>query len=164
MHLLPKNPNRRAVRRAARTRCQAVGLDGFRLLGEQALDLSPRGMLVACDTAVELGERVIVSFKAPGQDGPWMDAEAELSRIVQGYRPEDPGYCVGLDFLYFERSSRQELLVRLAGTPPPIPGRRLRDPRERVADAPPSVLVRGIIAVTGRPRLVPYGAFYACYA
>lgn len=161
MYFLPENPRRRALRRAAPTRCQAVGLNGFRLLGERALDLSPRGMLVACDSGVKLGERVIVSFKAPGDDALWMDAEAELSRIVQGYRPGDPGYCIGLDFLYFERSSRHELLVRLAGTPPPIPHRRARGPFARAEEPHASVLVRGIIAVAGRPRVVPFGAFYA---
>jgi hypothetical protein len=166
MHFLSKNPGRRAVRRAARTRCQAVGLNGFRLLGERALDLSPRGMLVACDAGVELGERLVVSFKAPGDDGLWFDAEAELSRIVQGFRPDDPGYCIGLDFLYFEKSSREELLVRLAGTPPPSPGRRVRSVRARSsaargAEIPSPVVVRSIIAVAGRPRVVPCGSFRA---
>lgn len=159
MHWISKTPNRRSVRRAARTRCQAVTWDGFRLLGERALDLSPQGMLVACDDIATLGERVVVSFKAPGEDGPWMDAEAELSRIVQGFRPEDPGYCVGLEFRYFERSSRNELLVRLAGTPPPVPGRRLRDPRARASAVQPSVVVRNIIRLVDAQRLAPAGAF-----
>ena len=55
---------RRAVRRAVRARCQAVTAD-FELLGERAFDLSPRGMLVACDLPVALGEEVIVSFALP---------------------------------------------------------------------------------------------------
>jgi len=157
MYMMNTTKKRRAVRRAARTRCQAVGLEGFRLLGERALDLSPRGMLVAADAPAQLGERLIVSFRAPGNDQVWMDAEAELARIVQGYRPDDPGYCFGLDFTYFERSSRQELLVRLAGTPPPIPSRRLRTLRARQENR---VLVRPIVSV-GTPSVVPSGAFHA---
>lgn len=157
MFVINRSKKRRAVRRAARTRCQAVGVEGFRLLGERALDLSPRGMLVASDAPVELGERVIVSFRAPGNDQLWMDAEAELARVVQGYRPDDPGYCIGLDFTYFERTSREELLTRLAGVPPPIPSRRLRTLRARDAS---TVIVRPILSI-GRPSLVPSGAFRA---
>jgi hypothetical protein len=114
-------------------------------------------MLVASDAPVELGERVIVSFRAPGSDQLWMDAEAELARVIQGYRPDDPGYCIGLDFTYFERSSREELLTRLAGVPPPVPSRRLRTLRARHES---TVLVRPILAI-GRPSLVPSGAFRA---
>lgn len=157
MQVITRSRSRRAVRRAARTRCQAVGVEGFRLLGERALDLSPRGMLVASDAPAELGERVIVSFRAPGSDALWMDAEAELARIVQGFRPDDPGYCIGLDFTYFERSSRHELLTRLAGVPPPIPSRRMRALRALPRDA---VLVRPIMMI-GVPRAVPLGTFFA---
>lgn len=122
--ILVQPRTRRSVRRAVRTRCEAIALHGFRLLGERVLDLSTRGMLVACDTAASLGEEVVVSFKAPG--GPWMDAEAEVARLVEGWRPWDPGYCVGLRFTRFDGSSRGELLTRLAGMPPPIPSRPLR--------------------------------------
>jgi hypothetical protein len=136
-----------------------VGLEGFRLLGERILDLSPRGMRFACDTSVELGEEVVVSFRAPGEDGPWMHAEAELARIEQGYRPDDQGFAVGLDFRYFERTDRQELLTRLAGLPPPMPRRRIRTVEERVGDG--SVLVRGIVEVHTPRITIPRGAFWA---
>ena len=116
---------RRSLRRSVRTSCQAVALDGFRLLGERVLDLSTRGMLVTCDQPVDLGEEVVVSFRAPN-GGPWLDAEAEVARLVEGWRPSDPGYCAGLRFTHFDGLSRGELLVRLAGLPPPVPRRPLR--------------------------------------
>jgi len=122
---------RRAVRRAVRTRCQVVSDAGFELLGEQALDLSPRGMLVACDAPAALGEEVLISLLTPGPDPVWLDAEGEITRIVHGYRRGDAGYCIGLHFKYLERSARSELLTRLAGYPPPIPQRRHQPGRTR---------------------------------
>lgn len=116
---------RRSVRRAVRASCQAVAIDGFRLVGQRVLDLSTRGMLVACDTNVEIGEDVLVSFRAP-HGGPYIDAEASIARVVAGWRPWDPGYCVGLRFTRLESAARNELLVRLAGLPPPVPSRPLR--------------------------------------
>ncbi|HKP60117.1 MAG TPA: hypothetical protein VJV78_25505 [Polyangiales bacterium] len=80
---------------------------------------------------VSYGDDVVVSFKAPGEGNLWLDAEAVVARLVQGMRSADRGVCVGLDFTYFEKSARQELLARLAGFPPPLPQRRLRTARER---------------------------------
>ena len=116
---------RRSLRRAVRTRCQAVAIDGFRLLGVRVLDLSTRGMLLAADTGAELGEEVVLSFESP-QGGPWLDAVAEVTRVIEGWRPWDPGYAVGLRFTRFDSDSRGELLTRLAGLPPPVPTRPLR--------------------------------------
>jgi len=158
---------RRAVRRATRTRCHAVGELGFELLGELALDLSPRGMLVACDAPAALGEPVLVSLLTPGRDPIWLDAEAEVTRIVHGYRQGDPGYCIGLHFKYIERLSRIELLARLAGMPPPIPQRRPRTARRSVGDSLElmpvlqPVLARPMLAVSRALRGIPAGVFSA---
>jgi PilZ domain-containing protein len=158
---LAKSP-RRAVRRAARSRCNAVSSEHFELLGERVLDLSPRGMLVACDLPVALGEEVIVSFQTPGRDPIWLDAEAEIARIVHGFRQGDPGYCVGLRFTYFERLARGELLSRLAGVPPPIPQRRPEGCREHVRLAvEPAVLMRPVLRVSPARGACPAGVFYA---
>jgi len=158
---------RRAVRRATRTRCHAVGEQGFELLGELALDLSPRGMLVACDAPAALGEPVLVSILTPGHDPIWLDAEAEVARIVHGYRSGDPGYCIGLHFKYIERLARVELLSRLAGVPPPVPQRRPRTARQRhkrsieLEPARYGVLARPILAVSRALRGIPAGVFSA---
>jgi hypothetical protein len=152
--------HRRAVRRAARASCQAVSVDGFELLGERALDLSPQGLLLACDVPAALGEQVVVSFEVPGRTPLWLDAEAEIARIVYGYRHGDPGYCAGLRFTYFERSSRHELLSRLVGCPPPIPQRRLSSQRTRDAELH-AVMMRPIVKVSPARGSVPAGVFSA---
>lgn len=151
--MLESSFHRRAVRRAVRGRCHAVASQEFSLLGERMLDLSPRGMLVACDAPARVGDDVVVSFRAPGFDGPWLDAEATVARIIEGLRPGDPGYCVGLDFTYFEKRSRDELLTRLAGFPPPVPQRRIRTAVERRLDEPrpPAVLVHKVVTLWDEP-------------
>jgi hypothetical protein len=151
---------RRAVRRAVRTRCQVVGMQEFELFSDRVVDLSPRGMLVACDRLTRLGDDMLVSFRAPGHEDLWFDAEAVVARIVSGQRWGDLGYCAGLDFTYFEKHARQELLARLAGYPPPIPRRRLRTARDRAwVD---SVLIRPIVMLGGPTRArAPLGVFSA---
>ena len=67
MNAILANPERRAVRRAARVRCHAVSDLGFELLGELALDLSPLGMMIACDAPAALGETVFVSLLTPAR-------------------------------------------------------------------------------------------------
>jgi hypothetical protein len=158
---------RRAVRRATRTRCHAVGEQGFELLGELALDLSPRGMLVACDAPAALGEPVLVSLLTPGADPVWLDAEAEVARIVYGFRRGDRGYCIGLRFKYLERLARMELLARLSGMPPPIPQRRPRTARSRVGwgvEMPvmqPEVVAAPMVRVSPANGGIPAGVFSA---
>jgi len=157
---------RRAVRRAVRTRCQAVDLAGFQLLGERVLDLSPRGMLIECRRQTRVGDAVLVSFRVPGAEDLWFDAEATVARVVAGQRCCDSGYGAGLEFTYFEKSCRHELLSRLAGYPPPVPKRRVRESSarglsveralvravERLWDEPVLPLVR-------RKRRAPRGVF-----
>lgn len=161
MGTLHSYQSRRAVRRAVRTRCHAVATRDFSLLGERVLDLSPRGMLVACDAPARVGDDVVVSFRAPGQDTLWLDAEAAISRVVHGMREGDPGFCLALDFTYFEKSARNELLCRLAGTPPPIPQRRGRELSRKRDLLELSVLVRPIIPIMPRGYHlgIPSGVF-----
>ena len=116
---------RRILRRALRGRCQAVGIDGFRLLGDKVLDLSPLGMMVAADAEAVQGEEVIVSFQMP-HTGQWFDAQAEVARVIEGWRPNDPGYAIGLRFTDIDLDSRMELREQLKGLPPPVPARQLR--------------------------------------
>jgi len=149
------NPQRRAMRRAARSRCQVVSRAEFELLGETALDVSPRGILLACDAPVALGERVIMGLNAPGPDEFWLDAESEVARSEYGLRNGDPGYCAGLRFTYLERSTRQELLTRLAGLPPPIPQRRPGARGRSAGDAVRMLFTQRI----GKPYPVPTGVF-----
>jgi len=166
------NVQRRAVRRAVRTSCQAVEMDAFRLFGERVLDLSPRGMLVRCDGDARVGDSVIVSFQTPGLDCLWLEAEAEVARIVQGYRTGDRGPSAGLTFTYFEKSARNELLSRLAGLPPPVPQRRLRTARDRAWSQRLAPRVQGSVVVSPivmlrdapvYPCAAPRGTFTGAY-
>ena len=167
---------RRAVRRAVQTSCQAVNMSEFRLLAERVVDLSPRGMLVACETAAQVGDRVTVSFSVPGSvpgpDDVWFNAEAVVARVVGGQRCHDDGYGAGLEFTYFEKRCRQELLSRLAGFPPPVPKRQPR--RVEVCSQELQVLssvfvspnliaqaslVRAVTPRPARATSIPRGAF-----
>jgi hypothetical protein len=124
-------------------------------------------MLVACDAPAALGEPVLVSLLTPGREPVWLDAEAEVARIVHGYRAGDPGYCIGLRFKYFERLSRIELLSRLAGMPPPIPQRRPRlgRPPSWRPELPPVMhdagIARPVIKLSRARNGVPQGVFSA---
>jgi hypothetical protein len=111
---------RRSVRRSVRARCQAVELSGFRLVGERLLDLSTRGALLACDSGITRGDRILLSFRCPNSSE-WIDTEAEVHRVIEGRRDGDLGYCAGLRFVGMEREMRHELLCGLAGTPPRVP-------------------------------------------
>ena len=76
---------RRSTRRQVDLPCQAVAEEGFRFLGGRVIDLSPEGMQVASGAQVRVGEPVLVSFRAPNSTD-WMDAEAEVARVVRGQR------------------------------------------------------------------------------
>lgn len=117
---------RRILRRALRGRCEAVALDGFRRLGEKVLDVSPHGMLLAADDAAEVGDTVIVTFQLGADEETWFDAEAEVARVIEGWREGDPGYALGLRFTQIDLSTRLVLADRLVGTPPPVPQRAVR--------------------------------------
>jgi hypothetical protein len=118
-------------------------------LSEQVIDLSARGMLVECTRKARVGDEVQVSFRVPGQSEHaeqelWFDAEAVVARVVAGQRWCDDGLGAGIEFTYFEKSSRHELLTRLVGYPLPLPK------------------VRGAWAVAGpRNTVLPRGLFRA---
>jgi hypothetical protein len=124
--ILVRKSLRKTLRRAVRSRCTAFSVNGYREIGTLVLDLSLQGMLVACNDGVEVGDPIMLFFKAPGTDEFWLDAEAEVTRIVHGFRQHDPGYCMGVRFTYLERPEREQLSNRLIGYPPPIPQRRPR--------------------------------------
>jgi hypothetical protein len=117
---------RRVLRRALRGRCDAVALDGFRRLGERVLDVSPHGMMLAANDAAQVGDAVIVTFQLGDDLDTWFDAEAEVARVIEGWREGDPGYALGLRFTNIDLGTRLVLAERLVGTPPPVPQRAVR--------------------------------------
>jgi hypothetical protein len=139
---------RRTSRHLLSSRGQAVSIGGFRLIGERFLDASAEGVLVACDDGVRLGEEVIVSFPVPGSDRVF-DAEAEVVRVVEGFRPSDPGYCAGLRFTRFDRRERLALGVDLRALP--LAPQRIRWAQRPAGAFPvlpvPAVVLRSIVRV-----------------
>lgn len=117
--------DRREVRRAVALTCQVVRERDFRLIADQAVDLSPDGMLVATEHDMAVGESLIVSFKAT-QLGLWFDSEASVTRIVNGRRDGDRGPAIGLSFSSLDRVKRLILRGHLRRVPPPLPRRTQR--------------------------------------
>ena len=95
MFELVRPHRRRSARRAYRSRCQAVRLEDFRLVGERILDLSPKGALVAFDDEVHVGEEILLDFRAPWL-GPFVSVSGRVTRVVHGWRGGDPGYAAAL--------------------------------------------------------------------
>lgn len=116
---------RRSTRRQVDLPCQAVAEEGFRFLGARIVDLSPEGVQVVSSAQVRVGEPVLVSFKAPNSDD-WMDAEAEVARVVRGQRGTDRGRSIGLRFTQQSAFDRVMLRERLRNLAPPTPARQLR--------------------------------------
>ena len=120
---------RKTTRHELRARGQAVDAETFSLLGDKFLDASGEGCLLACDAEAKVGQRVFLTFEV-GETGKWFDAEAEIVRIIEGYRDGDPGYCAGLKYVEFDRKDQLELSLDLRsyGSIPAArpPTRRLR--------------------------------------
>lgn len=125
MTWIARASQRKTVRRAVGTVCQAVVEDGFRWLGDRALDLSPEGMLLETRDEPPIGAEVIVTFRAPGTRC-WIDAEATVARVVRGRRRGDRTRAIGLRFRHLDAVSQAILSGALAGHPPPVPGRFVR--------------------------------------
>ena len=105
--------------------CQVVRERDFRLVADRALDISPDGMLVQSESELEVGESLIVSFKAT-HFGLWFDSEAHVARIVKGRRDSDRGAGIGLSFSTLDRVKRLILRGHLRRIPPPLPRRTQR--------------------------------------
>lgn len=114
---------RRGARRTYRARCEAVRMTDLALVGEQILDLSPRGALLTCDRRMAEGQELVITFRSPWL-GPDVVALGEVTRVVEGWRVGDPGYCAGLRFIDLPRDYRLELSERLAHLPLVVASRR----------------------------------------
>lgn len=113
---------RTAARRSVLVDCQVVREDGFVLIGERAIDLSQRGMLLCCDRSASVGEEVLVTFRVPGTKT-WVDTTATVVRVIRGRRTGDRAPAIGL--LFHGLSPEDDLLVRkaLVPFPPTLPAR-----------------------------------------
>lgn len=139
-------PIRTSFRRYVRLDCQVVRETDFRLIGDLALDLSTRGMLVRAKrppitadapriSRVLTGEEVVVSFKLP-RSNDWLDAQGIVARVLHGRRPGDYGLSYGVEFFNLSKDDEALLFENLRGRGAPD---ALRPPRPLVA---PSSFVR----------------------
>ena len=123
-------PVRCAFRRFVRIDCQVVREFDFRLVGDLALDLSTKGMLVrAAGVRLLTGEELLVAFRPP-RCNVWIDAQATVARVVHGRRPGDTGLSFGLEFHGMEKEHEALLFDRLRGMTAPD---AMRPPRPLVA-------------------------------
>jgi PilZ domain len=123
-------PVRCAFRRFVRIDCQVVREFDFRLVGDLALDLSTKGMLVrGCGPRLLTGEELLVAFRPP-RCNVWIDAQATVARVVHGRRPGDTGLSFGLEFHGMEKEHEALLFEKLRGMIAPD---AMRPPRPLVA-------------------------------
>jgi hypothetical protein len=129
---VPTN-RRREMRHAVRLGCRVRRIEDWRLLGDRTVDLSPQGMLVLSDEAVEEGTSLVVSFQAT-ELPIWFDTCATVTRIVQGRRPTDGGRALGVHFDTLPAVSRLILRGHLRSQPrtqaqrePPLDAAGARD-------------------------------------
>ncbi|MFT5353796.1 MAG: hypothetical protein ACI9KE_000996 [Polyangiales bacterium] len=121
---------RRFLRRTIKTPCQVVAEDGFRLLGEETLDLSEEGMLIGSSARVVVGESVILSVKMPGGSS-WIDAEGTVQRVLwRGMQRR----AIGVEFKTLSGVDRALLTGGLYRAAPALPW-ATRTPRRDYASA-----------------------------
>jgi hypothetical protein len=132
---MSSDPIRATFRRYVRLVCQVVREHDFQLVGDLALDLSTRGMLVRATHRILTGEEVLVSFKPP-RSNDWFDAQGVVARVVHGRRPGDYGLSFGIEFVNQTRDEELRLFEHLRGLYAPDPQRPPRplthDPSTRV--------------------------------
>lgn len=111
-------PFRASFRRYVRIDCQVVREIDFRLIGDLALDLSTKGMLVRARERVLTGEEVVVSFKLP-RSNEWFDGQGVVARVLHGRRPGDYGLSFGIEFVNLSRDDELLLFEHLRGKAAP---------------------------------------------
>lgn len=130
-------PVRRAFRRYVRLDCQVVREHDLRVVGDLALDLSTKGMLVRAQERVLTGEEVLVTFRPP-RSNTYVDAPATVARVIHGRRPGDYGLCLGLEFYGMRGDDEMHLFEQLRGMSAPDPSR----PPRMLAKALPRIGTR----------------------
>lgn len=123
IELAPLHRRRHASRRMARLDCAAIRIADWLDVGHGILDLSPTGALLRTDAPLAIGDRLLLSFRVPGDDDV-LDAPAEVVRIVRGTRKSDRGRGVGLRFVDLHPTEVKAIQGGLSKVPPVIPGRR----------------------------------------
>ena len=111
-------PIRTSFRRYVRIDCQVVREHDFRMVGDLALDLSTKGMLVRANERVLTGEEVGGSCKLP-RSNEWFDAPGVVARVLHGRRPGDYGLSFGIEFVNLSKDDELILFEHLRGLAAP---------------------------------------------
>jgi hypothetical protein len=111
----PIRNRRREIRHAACLSC-TVRRKGWQLIGDRMVDLSPRGMLFLSAEPVDVGARLLVSFRAT-ELAIAFETRATVARVVQGRRRDDTGRALGLRFDSLPAVSRLILRGHLRRVP-----------------------------------------------
>lgn len=116
---------RRSIRHAAELDCHVVAERGFRRIGGKTLDVSPNGLRIASEAAVNVGEQVVLSVRLP-RGRTWVDAHGRVARVEHGTRDGDEGRTIAIQFTAMDAMDRALLAGATAKLPPPIPRRTIR--------------------------------------
>lgn len=122
---------RSSVRRAVGTECQVVSSDGFSLVAQRTLDVSPDGLLAPTECLPVLGSELFVSLRIPGTRL-WVGAEATACRLVRARRRGEWTPAVGIRFTRIDPVERAMLRGHLWGKAPTV---ATRSPRRDYAEA-----------------------------
>jgi hypothetical protein len=124
----PVPSRRRALRRSVQLDCAVHSplWDGeaFYL----ATDVSPHGLWLHTDLALDLGERLMLSFRPPRwPEWCWpVTAFGEVVRVNLSRRRADrPDAGMAVRFTEIDPVAREEMALLLRGLPPPLPQRKL---------------------------------------
>jgi hypothetical protein len=117
--------DRRSIRHAAELECHVVAERGFRRIGGKTVDVSPTGLRIASDSAVNVGEQVVLSVKLP-RGRTWVDAHGRVARVEHGTREGDSGRTIAIQFTSMDPVDHALLAGATASIPPPIPRRLIR--------------------------------------
>ncbi|WP_394839001.1 PilZ domain-containing protein [Pendulispora rubella] len=117
---------RSVMRHAVEVSCQIVREQDMKLIGRRSLDLSTEGLLMPSEADVNIGDELMVSFRAT-DFGLLFATSGRVARILEGRRANDRGRCIGVSFR-LGAIARHILRGGLRRVPPPLP-RRAREKR-----------------------------------
>jgi Tfp pilus assembly protein PilZ len=121
--------NRMVMRHAIEVPCQIVRERDMKLLGTRTVDLSAGGLLLPSEMDVDIGEDVMVSFRAT-TFGLLFATSGSVARVLDVRRAKDKQRCVGVHF-ELPALSRHYLRGALRRVPPPLP-KRPRQTEKRI--------------------------------
>ena len=132
---------RKALRRAVSLECETRSALWDETAPLLATDLSTEGIWLNSDLPLDIGERLVLSFRPPRwPEWGWpVTVLAEVVRVGLPRRRDDRGPAgMGLRFLDLDPEQGVRMASSLRGLPPPLPPAMPRAvrPRARAADAP----------------------------